>query len=129
MRWFLPSYPRPPDGCTTRRVSDGYRHTYYERTFPDGRHQEYIETLDKERNECLRLLKEELPNGEIVSFDEKGRKTYEKDAQGNYSVYQYDGYSDKIVNTKKGKCEYLEPDKFTDKLEIPSDELEEVYRK
>ena len=107
----------------------GYRHTYYKRTFPDGRHHEYIETLDKKRNRCLRLLKEELPDGQVVLYDNGGRKTYEKDAEGNYSAYQYDGYSDKIVNTKKGKCEYLEPDKFTDKLEIPSDELEEVYRK
>ena len=110
-------------------VDESWGSTYYERTFPDGRHQEYIETLDKERNECLRLLKEELPDGQVVLYDNDGRKTYEKDAEGNYSVYQYDGYSDKIVNTKKGKCEYLEPDKFTDKLEIPSDELEEVYRK
>ena len=119
------------DGSRMSRYEEtyGYRHTYYERTFPDGRHQEYIETLDKERNECLRLLKEELPDGQVVLYDNDGRKTYEKDAEGNYSVYQYDGYSDKIVNTKKGKCEYLEPDKFTDKLEIPSDELEEVYRK
>ncbi len=74
----------------------------------------------------LKLIKEELPNGAMVSY-ENGKKIYQRDEEGNYTYYVTDRDGN-IKETIQGKVDTQEPKGFTEQIEVTYSELQVAHR-
>ena len=108
------------DGSVLSNIDDKYL-----RYHPDGRVQEYVGSGYGD-NQTLLLTREELPNGAMVVY-EKGRKTYERDEEGNYTYHKYDSEG-RLQEFLEGKYEAEEANEFSDNLTIKYNSLDEVHK-
>ena len=95
----------------------------YVRTYPNGRVQEYKESVYGSE---LTLTREELPNGAMVVYGSKG-KEYERDKDGNYVCYKRDQYMGEIVEKIEGKVDLGEAKEFSTEYEITIKDLGIVF--